>query len=198
MHVEVQVALTSGFAGLQHAFSMRWHQEQQMQYVHPRFKAACLPASLRPSVDCLRADDSKLLVLNVRGNRLEGSARTVESCGSLIQLDLGNNQFTGPLPASVDWDELSSYRACFNNFEGTVPVELTTHARILEFLDISNNQLSGSFPNQVTILSALKSLDISGNRFTGTLTEDVYFLPALKSIAMGNNLFVGTIPPAIG
>eukprot|EP00878_Enallax_costatus_P004317 GHUV01004548.1.p1 GENE.GHUV01004548.1~~GHUV01004548.1.p1 ORF type:complete len:1095 (+),score=312.31 GHUV01004548.1:392-3676(+) len=143
-------------------------------------------------------DDSKLMLFNVRANRLAGNATVVESCGNLIELDIGDNSFTGRLPATPDWDELSSYRAGRNKFTGTVPVELTTHARILEYLDISYNQLSGSFPNQITILSALKAIDISGNQFTGTLTEDVWYLPALTMIALGNNQFVGTIPPAIG
>lgn len=156
------------------------------------------PSDVVPACCYLFADNSKLMLLNIRANRLSGNATVVESCGNLIELDIGDNSFTGPLPASVDWDELSSYRACRNQLTGTIPSQLATHARILEYLDISYNQLSGSIPNQITILSALKQLDISGNKFTGTLTEDVWFLPSLTVIALRDNHFVGTIPPAIG
>lgn len=49
------------------------------------------------------ADGSSLLVLNVRGNRLEGPAHEVEDCTKLVQLDLSSNMLTGSLPASTKW-----------------------------------------------------------------------------------------------
>lgn len=96
----------------------------------------------------MAADNSTLLLLNVRGNQLEGDAQSVESCGNLVQLDISQNKFTGDLPASTEWDELATYRAGGNQFSGRFPMKLTT-ARILEHLDISNNRLSGIIPHQV-------------------------------------------------
>jgi hypothetical protein len=58
--------------------------------------------------------------------------------------------------------------------------------------------LTGRLPNQITLLSGLKTLIMSGNKFTGTLTEDVFFLPALMTFDVSNNSFVGTIHAAIG
>jgi hypothetical protein len=78
------------------------------------------------------AEDSKLLVLNLRANQLSGNATTVESCGNLVSLDVSDNDFTGPLPASEQWEELASYRLCHNRFSGSFPQKLTTSARILE------------------------------------------------------------------
>jgi Leucine-rich repeat (LRR) protein len=76
-----------------------------------------------------------------------------------------------------------------------------THAApspaLLQHLDISSNLLTG-LPNQITLLSGLKTLIMSGNKFQGTLTEDVFFLPALMRFDVSNNSFVGTIHQAIG
>jgi hypothetical protein len=94
------------------------------------------------------ADNSTLILLNVRNNKLSGRATPVESCGNLVQLDISLNAFTGDLPASTDWDELATYRAGSNMFRGRLPLNLTT-ARILEHLDVSDNQLTGFIPPQV-------------------------------------------------
>eukprot|EP00882_Tetradesmus_deserticola_P003941 GHRQ01004167.1.p1 GENE.GHRQ01004167.1~~GHRQ01004167.1.p1 ORF type:complete len:529 (+),score=216.66 GHRQ01004167.1:433-2019(+) len=148
--------------------------------------------------EALCNEDSKLLVLNLRGNQLTGGAAAVESCGGLVTLDVSHNQFTGPLPASERWEALISYRVGNNLLSGTFPPQLATSARILEHLDISNNLLTGRLPNQITLLSGLKTLLMSNNSFTGTLTEDVFYLPALLTLDVSNNSFVGTIHEAIG
>lgn len=88
------------------------------------------------------------MLLNVRGNKLEGDAKGVEACGNLVQLDISQNRFSGSLPASIDWDELATYRAGSNMFSGRFPLKLTA-ARILEHFDISNNRLTGGIPSQV-------------------------------------------------
>jgi hypothetical protein len=84
------------------------------------------------------ADDSGLLVLNLRGNHLSGNATIVESCGNLVSLDVSHNDFTGPLPASEHWDELASYRTRHNRLSGTFPPKLATSARILEVCNRPN------------------------------------------------------------
>ena len=48
--------------------------------------AACLRVCLHA------ADNSSLLLLNVRGNKLEGDAKGVETCGNLVQLDIQGGQ----------------------------------------------------------------------------------------------------------
>jgi hypothetical protein len=106
--------------------------------------AACLRVCLHA------ADNSSLLLLNVRGNKLEGNAKGVETCGNLVQLDISQNRFSGSLPASIDWDELATYRAGSNMFSGRFPLKLTA-ARILEHFDISNNRLTGGIPSQVCL-----------------------------------------------
>jgi hypothetical protein len=100
------------------------------------------------------SDNSSLILLNVRNNKLSGSAGAVASCGNLVQLDISQNGFSGPLPASTDWDELATYHAASNRFTGRLPLNLTA-ARILEHLDVSSNLLTGFIPPQVRAVCAL-------------------------------------------
>jgi hypothetical protein len=106
----------------------------------PRAVASCIAnccctfatSAAAAALHCHHADDSLLLVLNLRGNQLSGNATIVESCGNLVTLDVSHNDFTGPMPASEHWDELASYRTSHNRLSGKFPAKLATSARILE------------------------------------------------------------------
>eukprot|EP00878_Enallax_costatus_P012841 GHUV01013409.1.p1 GENE.GHUV01013409.1~~GHUV01013409.1.p1 ORF type:complete len:602 (+),score=76.08 GHUV01013409.1:316-2121(+) len=155
-----------------------------------------LSGTLPPQL-CEGGDNNSLLLMNLRANSLEGSASVLEGCGSLVQLDISSNNFSGPLPASTLWDTLTTYQASYNIFSGVFPCNLCHNAQILETLDISHNRIQGQIPNTITLLSGLKTLILGSNEFTGTLTENVYYLPGLKVLDISNNKFVGTIPTAI-
>lgn len=118
------------------------------------------------------AENSTLLLLNVRGNQLQGDAGAVQSCGNLVQLDISQNHFAGSLPVSSDWDELATYRAASNQFSGRFPKNLTS-ARILEHLDISNNELTGMIPPHVSEPARASDLTLkSGNHGRGCITAE--------------------------
>jgi Leucine-rich repeat (LRR) protein len=82
-----------------------------------------------------------LLSFNIRRSGLSGNASVLEKCHNLVQLDISHNNFTGQLPASRHWDQLTMYHASNNRFSGTLPRTLCQHAPLLRDLDISNNQV---------------------------------------------------------
>jgi hypothetical protein len=55
--------------------------------------------------------------------------------------DISSNNFTGQLPASEHWGQLTIYHANNNRFAGTMPRALCQHAHLLRDLDISNNEV---------------------------------------------------------
>jgi hypothetical protein len=55
--------------------------------------------------------------------------------------DISFNNFTGQLPASKHWGQLTIYHANNNRFAGTMPRALCQYAHLLRDLDISNNQV---------------------------------------------------------
>jgi hypothetical protein len=144
------------------------------------------------------AGNSSLIMLSVGTNMLSGSVEVVEQCGNLVLLDISQNSFSGTLPASKGWDELATYRACCNSFTGLFPVLLCTSSRILQYLDISFNQLSGNLPNQITLLSNLKMLNLASNNFSDWLTFNIFYLPSLTTINLSNNNFKGVLTDAVG
>ncbi|KAF2323207.1 hypothetical protein GH714_034141 [Hevea brasiliensis] len=83
---------------------------------------------------------------------------------SLVELGLGGNQFSGPLPE------------CIGNLTN------------LQVLDLSFNQLSGNFQSVVSKLTSLKYLLLSGEHFSSK-----YELEKLETLDMKNNNFSAMI-----
>ena len=80
-----------------------------------------------------------------------------------------------------------------NNLSGTLPEEITG-LKFLKTLNLSNNQLSGNIPKDVYLFSDMESLDLSSNLLSGSIPAKVSELKKLKKIAIGNNKFTGAIP----
>ncbi|KAM6581702.1 hypothetical protein CsatA_005476 [Cannabis sativa] len=92
----------------------------------------------------------------------------------------------------------------------------------LEILDLSDNQLRGSFPNPqafpiflrelylgrnqiegplpkyISMFSHLKVLDVSYNKLNGTLPKNIGELQLLEALYLYSNTFTGTLPESIG
>jgi hypothetical protein len=58
-----------------------------------------------------------------------------------VQLDISHNNFSGQLPASRNWGQLTMYHANNNRFSGTLPRALCQYANLLRVLDISHNEV---------------------------------------------------------
>ncbi|KAJ4769929.1 Leucine-rich receptor-like protein kinase family protein [Rhynchospora pubera] len=69
----------------------------------------------------------------------------------------------------------------------------------LSYLDLSNNELPGVFPQFLYNCSSLQHLNIAQNFFVGTLPTDIYKLPSsLTYFDVSGNNFTGEIPISIG
>ncbi|KAH9735400.1 protein kinase domain-containing protein [Citrus sinensis] len=68
----------------------------------------------------------------------------------------------------------------------------------LQYLDLSNNNLSGSIPSQIGSLSNLKYLDLDRNNLTGTIPKEIGSLRNLKELLLGSNTLGGVLPQEIG
>lgn len=83
---------------------------------------------------------------------------------------LANNSLAGPVLA-----------------QDTLPVNLT-------WLDLSDNQLSGSLPSALP--PHVTVLDVSGNKLSGRLPSKWCALDNLAQVTLGNNMFTGKLPAA--
>ncbi|KAE8691971.1 Detected protein of unknown function [Hibiscus syriacus] len=91
---------------------------------------------------------SALSVLNLNNNSLGG---TIPKCignfsSSLLEIDLRNNNFHGPIPCSLgELSELESLDLSSNNLHGRIPTELK-NLGFLAVLNLSQNNLTGHIP----------------------------------------------------
>ncbi|XP_065034690.1 receptor-like protein EIX2 isoform X3 [Musa acuminata AAA Group] len=155
--------------------------------------------------------------LHLSNNSLSGELPlSLKDCGNLYLLDAENNnlkdnELSGTIPRS------------FGNFTGMKVIEnfsnwttdqiryqeqmfITTKGNtrsygmsllIMNILDLSDNNLSGGVPEELTGLFGLFSLNLSGNHFTGEITENISKLQQLESLDLSRNNFSGTIPSSL-
>ncbi|CAO2211075.1 unnamed protein product [Urochloa humidicola] len=87
-----------------------------------------------------------------------------------------------------------------NMLEGKLPMSLV-NCRMLQVLDLGNNQIVDTFPEWLGVLPLLKVLVLRFNRFHGHIDHNYWkdkrmhsIFPALQVLDLSSNDFCGTIP----
>ncbi|XP_019438160.1 PREDICTED: probable LRR receptor-like serine/threonine-protein kinase At2g16250 isoform X2 [Lupinus angustifolius] len=160
---------------------------------------------------------SKLQYLNLSSNDLTSLPSQIGGLGSLVDLDLGDNSFSGgvvpsdlkglrnlqrmmlgnsmlggPLPGNLfgTSSQLRSVVLRQNNFTGSLPLELWSLPK-LTFLDASANNFGGLLPNSNSSANGtIAVLNISHNVFYGNLT---HVLGRFGFVDLSNNYFEGRV-----
>lgn len=84
-----------------------------------------------------------------------------------------------------------------NNMKGSIPKEIGLLSHLHE-LDLEQNQLTGSIPDSIDKLTSLLYIDLDKNNLAGTIPEGVYNLLLLQAIDLDTNKLTGTISTRIG
>jgi hypothetical protein len=84
-----------------------------------------------------------------------------------------------------------------NQLTGTFP-ESFHRLRGLKHLDLGHNYITGEIPTRLGELNLLEYIDLSNNQITGPFPEFVHRLIGLKLLNLGQNDFSGEIPLVIG
>ncbi|XP_008799129.1 probable inactive receptor kinase At5g10020 isoform X2 [Phoenix dactylifera] len=125
-------------------------------------------------------------VIDLSLNQLNGLLPpSLFTSSRLRDLNLSGNIFTGPIPLPNSQGTIST--------STNVPV-LPTQNSSLVYLDLSNNTLSGSLPQEIGELTALKLLNIGRNNISGQIPKEIGMLRSLLYIDLSNDHFEGTIP----
>ncbi|KAJ9691215.1 hypothetical protein PVL29_013406 [Vitis rotundifolia] len=138
-----------------------------------------------------------LNILNLSSNGLSGELPLLT--GSCTVLDLSNNEFEGNLTKLLKWGNIEFLDLSQNRLTGAFP-EVTSQFLRLNYLNLSHNSLRSSLPKVLTLYPKLRVLDLSSNQFDGPLLADLLTLPTLQELYLENNLFAGVIefsPPSI-
>ncbi|XP_030501273.2 receptor-like protein EIX1 [Cannabis sativa] len=155
---------------------------------------------------------SNLMFLGFRSNKLSGKI-PLELChlDQLQILDIAHNNLSGTIPrcfgrlkgminkpSSNGIVSYSFYEGVF--IENAFVVrkgredQYSTILTLVTGLDLSNNNLSGEFPLQLTHLQALQSLNLSTNSLKGNIPKQIENMTMLESFDLSMNQLSGNIP----
>lgn len=138
--------------------------------------------------------------INLEDNNLVGRvAKVIYELPELRELDLKDNKLRdGGFGA---WADLGDSKLMTLNLAGNSLANLAGLDKApasLKFLHLSDNALTGPFPDVITQLTNLKELFLSFNSFSGTLPKGIGKLSNLEKFYLYGNELEGTIPREIG
>jgi hypothetical protein len=121
-------------------------------------------------------------------NNLQGTLPlTLNNLSHVQSLVFDHNNIHGTLPLLDSLSSLMRLHLSSNNFNGTIPPNLTKSSTDLMSLLIADNQLSGSLSSTIYSFQNLNALDVSHNNFTS------YLDPSVCDVSLfnmeGNNWF---------
>ena len=136
--------------------------------------------------------------LNLSQTNISGNfPANLNNLAHLEVLDVSQCQMSGILPNSnlLTLTKLYKINLSHNQFIGNLPNDLSPLNKLIE-LDFSSNKLTGSIKNtlQNSInLILLERLNLSDNNFTGTLPDNLSHFSSLKNLDVSRNRLTGTI-----
>jgi len=138
-----------------------------------------------------------LYYLFLDGNKFAGQVSgTFSLASSFWWFDISNNLLSGMLPRGIGNSSLNYFAQAIdlsrNQFEGTIPIEYFNSSG-LEFLDLSENNLSGSLPLGFHA-SDLRYVHLYRNQLSGPLPYAFRNLSSLVIFDLGDNNLTGPIP----
>ncbi|KAK7393259.1 hypothetical protein VNO78_21809 [Psophocarpus tetragonolobus] len=160
---------------------------------------------------------SSMHILRLRQNRFNGTipSQLCQLSGLQI-LDLSNNKLMGSIPHCIG--NLTGM-ILGKNYSATQPSEgpdyykwyeqevrqvikgreldYTRNLKLVANMDLSNNNLSGSIPEGITLLSALLGLNLSYNHLSGHIPGKIGDMKSLESLDLSHDQLSGTISDSI-
>jgi Leucine-rich repeat (LRR) protein len=159
----------------------------------------------------------RLRSLNLSSNKLIGDI-PVSMAGSLAELVLSGNQFSGSIPLALfNYGNLTLLDLSQNDLNGAVPDEFKSLPK-LQTLLLSGNILSGKIPPSLNVTTLtrfaanknffsgliptwitkhVRMLDLSYNHLNGSIPPDFLSHPGLQSVDLTSNMLEGTIPNSL-
>ncbi|CAN6477375.1 unnamed protein product [Victoria cruziana] len=137
-----------------------------------------------------------LVNINISTNRFSGDIlRSFDGCAKLRYLDLSSNSFTGSLWKGIA--RLKKFSISGNNISGNLLPEVLSKDCNLEVLDLSNNRIGGSIPAEIGRCQNIEVLDLWGNKLSGKIPSEIGNLKELAVLNLGNNSFDPVIPQSL-
>ncbi|XP_038894380.1 uncharacterized protein At4g06744-like [Benincasa hispida] len=139
-----------------------------------------------------------LAIFHANSNFFSGTITPkIASLPYLYELDLSNNQLSGPFPVAIlSVTDLSFFDIRFNFFTGFVPPQV--FVKNFDFLFINNNNFGMKLPINFGSTTT-PYITLANNKFTGPIPRSIGKASAsLTEILLLNNQLTGCIPYEVG
>nr|XP_025696052.1 receptor-like protein 14 [Arachis hypogaea] len=144
----------------------------------------------------LAFNSSMLNEVSMYNNHLEGNIPN-EFGRELYALDLSGNNFSGPVP-SFKHSVLSVIFLSDNRLT-TLPRRMFGDNNDVVILDLSNNEISGTIEDIISIIGVLNILILKGNKLVGNIPNELCNVTSVLSIIdFSHNSLSGPIPKCLG
>ena len=139
--------------------------------------------------------DGHVTDINLGNNNLSGTIpASLSNLAQLDSLDLSNNALSGSIPTSLgSLLQLTYLDLSENSLSGTISPTLGSLSN-LTHMDLSNNQITGSIPLAFCNLASVTFLDLSYNQLSNEIPRQISLMKALVILNLSNNQFTGNIP----
>jgi Leucine-rich repeat (LRR) protein len=156
-------------------------------------------------------DLSGLRILSLKWNKFTGSIpHELSWLNSLQILDLSHNNLSGHVPQSVgnltamkeipsgkEFYQIESYREYMVLSIKSKDDDYRKLLPLVSSFDLSENELTGSIPTEITSLHGLLSLNLSGNQLGGGITSKFGLMQRIESLDLSRNDLTGPIPESL-
>lgn len=113
---------------------------------------------------------------------------------NLIQLNLPENNLTGPIPTEIgNLDSLIFLDLNDNQLTGPIPPELGNCNNLKE-LQLNNNNLTGGLPSELASINGLNGFNVSDNDLSGPIPDEFSYQISYYFFYVNNNNF-DYLPP---
>lgn len=190
----------------------RWKNSlSYLNLSHNMFTGMQLNSSLFPS--------SRLEILDLSANRLEGQIpmpylsplfvdyshnnfssvppNFTSYLGATMYLSMSNNNINGRMTDSVCTTMMNVLDLSYNNFSGSIPSCLIENGGLV-VLNLRENNFEGTLPSNITSECIFQTMDLHGNKIEGKLPRALSNCSKLEVLDIGNNLLVDTFPSWLG
>ena len=139
------------------------------------------------------------------GNNLRGELSAVPSLGNLSRitfLGMHNNELSGRFPEAIlRLSSLNFLDLAENNLTGSLPTDFFIRLPRLSIIFLCGNHFEGRFPQDLSPAKLLQFLSIDRNNFSGSLPSVVSATGDLQSglqiFEAANNNFEGVVPASL-
>lgn len=143
---------------------------------------------------------TSLTNFRAHNNRFTGTLpQSLTKLTSLNDIELSYNCLTGTIPNLIERiSNLASIGLSNNLMKGTLP---SGFGKLSSLQDVAlhGNSFTGSLHGvfNTSVNSKLKIIDISENEFTGTIPENIFESPAIESFIVIKNCMISAIPATV-